>query len=463
MAFKNKEKVKAPRLGFGRLLAWKSSDVASAACFVIVNGQLTAFCTNFLGMAPAVVGSILFISNIIDALTDLIACYVVDNSKSSKWGKVRPYELGILGLWICTILMFFTPGGWSMGLKVAWIFFMYTFAFGVFNTFRTAAQQPYMVRAFSENRVLVGKLASYGGPITMIGSMVVSMTFPTLMAKMATSAAGWRSLILLYGVPMLLLGLPRFLFVKEDPKVDAGLQYDKVSIKQILKMIVSNKFVWLYAGVIMAFNCINSLGVTNYFFTYVVGNVELMGIFSALSFMIIPLMFFMPLLLKKFSAPQIIAGSAILAIVGYGITFVAGGNMALLVPGGLLSALASLPVSYLGGLIIMDLATYNEYLNLPRMDASTTVVSNNFASQIGQGLGGALMGFLLQMSGFVSSTEGAVAQPDSAVFMIRLLYSIIPMVLMIALAVCAFFLSRLNKKMPEIETELNQRKGINAE
>ncbi len=454
MAFsKNKEKVKAPRLGFGRLLAWKASDVSSAACFVIVNGYLTMFCTNYLGMQPAVVGSILFISNIIDALTDLIACYVVDNAKVTKWGKARPYELGIIGLWVCTILMFYTPEGWNQTLKVIWIFFMYTFAFGVFNTFRVASQQPYMIRAFSENRALVGKLASYGGPITIIGSMVVSTSFPVAMGRIATSTAGWRTLILLYGVPMLLLGLPRFLFVKEDPKIDAGLQYDKVSLKTIWQMIVKNKYIWINAGTIFAYNVITSLSVLSYYFTYVVGNTDLMGVFSALSFVIIPLMFFMPLLLKKFSAPQIIVGGAVAAIAGYVINFFAGANLGLLMLGGILVSAASLPISYLSGLIIMDISTYNEHLNLPRMDATTAIVSNNFASQIGQGVGGALLGVLLSASGFISTTEGVVAQPESAVTMIRLLYSIIPMVLMIGLVVCAFALSSLNKELDAIEKE----------
>lgn len=451
----SKPKVKDPanRLGVGRLLAWKASDVASAAAFVVVNSYLSLFCTNYLGMDPAVVGMILLVSNIIDGITDLIACYVVDNSKVTKWGKARPYELGIIGVWVCTILMFYTPEGWSQTLKVIWIFFMYTFAFGVFNTFRVASQQPYMIRAFSENRALVGKLASYGGPITMIGSMIVSMSFPVLMGRIATSAAGWRSLILLYGLPMLLLCLPRFLFVKEDPAIDAGIQHDKVSLKTIWQMIVKNRYVWFNAGTIFAFNVITSLSVLSYYFAYVVGNTDLMGVFSALSFMIIPLMFFMPLLLKKFSAPQIIAGGAVAAIAGYVINFFAGANFSLLMLGGVLVSLASLPISYLSGLIIMDISTYNEHLNLPRMDATTAIVSNNFASQIGQGVGGALLGVLLSASGFISTTEGIVAQPDSAVTMIRLLYSIIPMVLMIGLVVCAFALSSLNKKLDVIEKD----------
>jgi len=245
MAFGKTKEKKPNRLGFGKFMAWKASDVSSAACFVIVNSYLSLFCTNYLGMNPATVGTILLLSNIVDAITDLICCYVVDNSKITKWGKMRPYELGIIGMWICTILVFHTPSGWSNMLKNIWVFFMYTFAFGVFNTFRTAAQQPYMIRAFSANRTVIGKLGSYGGFVTMLGSMVVSMTFPVLMGRIATSAEGWRQILLIYGLPMLLLGLPRFLFVKEDPAIDAGLQHDKVSLKTILKMITTNRYAWL--------------------------------------------------------------------------------------------------------------------------------------------------------------------------------------------------------------------------
>lgn len=443
------------KLGFFKLLAWKSSDVASAACFVIVNGYLSMFCTNYLGMDPKVVGTILLLSNIIDGITDLVACYLIDNSKVTKWGKARPYELGIIGVWVCTILMFYTPEGWSSGLKNVWVFFMYTFAFGVFNTLRGAANQPYTIRAFGGNRTLLGKLGSYGGFITMAGSMIVSMTFPVLMTKMATSAAGWRSLITIYGLPMLLLGLPRFLFVKEDPSIDAGTQHDKVSLKEIFKMLVSNKYVWFYALVMMSFNAVTSLGVAAYYFQYVVGNTAIQGVFSVFSIMILPLMFFMPMLLKRFSAPQIIAGTAVISVCGYGLNFFAGSNIPMLMVSGVLTALATLPLSYLGSLILFDLSNYNEYLGLPRMDATTTVAANSFASQIGQGVGGALTGFLMSAAGFISSNGNEVVQqPESAVFMIRCLYSLVPMVMMLILVFFAFKLSKLNKEMPAIEAEL---------
>lgn len=452
-------KEKGPRLPVGKFFAWKSSDVSIAANFVIVNSYLTMFCTDFLGMSPAKVGMILLISNIIDAITDVLICYLVDNTHT-RWGKARPYELGAVGVWICTLAMFYTPDGWSEGLKTVWIFFMYTFTYGVFNTARGGAQTPYIIRAFDNDRTLIGKVSSYGGLVTTFGSMIVSISFPVLMAKMATSSAGWRTLLTIYGVPMLILALPRFLFVKENPEVDAGQQTDKVRLKDIFHMIIKNKYAWSYAGVTLLYNVSISLGVTSYYFKYVIGNTALQGVMSIFSIVLLPLMLLMPQLLKRWNAPQLFIGGSVMAIVGYFITFVAKTNLALLMLGGAMTALAAFPISYLGNLIVMDLCTYNEYNGMARMDSSTTVLSINLASQIGQGVGGALTGLILSISGYVAA-EGstAVAQPDSAILAIRLLYSIVPLIMMIGIVACSHFLGKLNKRMPEIEKALEERKA----
>lgn len=91
-----------------------------------------------------------------------------------------------MGVTICTALMFSADDAWSMGLKIAWIFFMYTFVFCIFGTMRTVANTTYMIRAFSNNRTLIGKVSSYGELVTTPCSMVVSTSFPKLMAKMAS-------------------------------------------------------------------------------------------------------------------------------------------------------------------------------------------------------------------------------------------------------------------------------------
>jgi probable glucitol transport protein GutA len=166
-------------------------------------------------------------------------------------------------------------------------------------------------------------------------------------------------------------------------------------------------------------------------------------------------MFFFPLFMKKLSAIQIIGIGALLSCVGYVINYFAGASMMMLIIGAIITACAMLPISYLGNMVQMDLCAYNQYLGLPRMDASIGAIFNGFGTQLGQGFGGWLLGFALSVSGYIAAEgDAVVAQPESAITMIRLLYSLIPMALMILLAVTAFVLSRLDKKMPEIEAKI---------
>ena len=454
---------KADRLPLGKFLAWKSSDITSAGVFLIVTTYMSLFCTDHLGMSPLVVGNIILISNVIDFFTDLIAAYVIDNTKS-KWGKARPYELGAIGMTLCTTLIFITPSGWNETLKIVWVFCMYTFLFGVFNTFRTSANVPYLIRAFDNNRTLIGKVSSYGGIVTTMGSMVVSLTFPKMMAKLATSDGGWATLILIYMIPLTVLGLLRFIFVKENPSIDAQQVKNKVDFKDIWAMIRKNGYAWLYLLIMFFFQTIQSIAALSYYFKYIVGDVGASGLLSIMSFVLLPTMFLFPVLMKKLSASQIIALGAVFSCMGYIVNFFAGASMTMLIIGGIITAFAMLPISYLGNMVQMDLCTYNQYLGLPRMDASIGALFNGFGTQLGQGFGGWLLGFALTAAGYIASEgDTIVAQPDSAITMIRLLYSLIPMVLMVLLAVTAFILSRLNKKMPEIEAKIAADAAAKAE
>lgn len=445
---------KKKRFPLGKFLAWKSSDITSAGIFLIVGTYMTMFCTDFLGMKHLVVGNIILVSNLIDFVTDLIFAFLIDNTKS-KLGKARPYELGILGMTVCTTLIYLTPFGWSETMKVIWVFSMYTFLYGVFNTARTSANVPYLVRAFDNDRNLIGKVSSFGGFVTTMGAMVVSLTFPKAMASMATSQEGWAKLILIYMLPLTVLGIFRFIFVKENPAIDASQVKDKVSLKDIFKMIFKNGYAWLYLIIMFLFQTIQSISALSYYFKYIVGDIESAGLLSIMSFIVMPIMFLFPLLMRKLTANQIIGLGAAVSCIGYVINYFAGGSMTMLIVGSIVTALAMLPISYLGNMVQMDLCTYNQHLGLPRMDASISALFNGFGTQLGQGFGGWLLGFALTAAGYVASEgDTVVAQPDSAIEMIRLLYSLIPMALMVLLAFTAFALTKLSKKVPEYEAEI---------
>ena len=457
MAKTKAPRLKENRLPFWKFMAWKSSDVASAASFLIVNTYLTMFCSDFLGMDPAVVGTILLVSNIIDFITDIIGAIIVDNT-NTKWGRGRPYDLGIVGVTICTLLLFATPNNWSMTVKVLWVFFVYTFEFGVFNTLRAAANNPYTIRAWKNNKTLIGKQSSFGGVVTTLGSMVVSISFPRLMATMATSPEGWLPLVAIYMIPLTVIGTLRFIFCKEDTSIKLDKEGQKVDLKTLWSMAKKNKYVWFYFGIYFMFNTIQSLGTAAYYWKYIVGDTSMMGIISIFGTLMLPLMFFFPIFLKRFHASQIMAFGTIVAACGYLLNFFAGDSVPMLMGAGLLTGFAMLPISYLNMMLIMDLATYNDYLGLPRMEASVSAIFNGFGTQLGQGVGGFITGILLSAAGYVTAAGDSItAQPDSAITMIRCLHSLLPLALMLVTFFCARKLGKLGKEIPEIEKTLAER------
>ena len=442
-------------LPIGKFFAWKSRDISVASITVIVTGYLSIFCTDTLGIKPAVVGIILLISKLLDVVTDFITGYLVDNT-NSKLGKGRPYELSIIGSWVCSVLLFSCPAGWEKNVKIAWIFCMYTLVFSVFNSFLGACNNPYMIRAF-KNKEVITKVASFGGIVTMLGSAIVSITFPIAMGKIATSAGGWRTLILLYAIPLTLIGILRFIFVKEDPSIDARSESKKIDVKEVFLMFKENKYAWAYAGVTGMYNLCVGMSVNTYYFKYIVGDVSKLSLVNMLSILMLPVMFVFPKLMKKMQVSNLIELGVGIGAAGYFLLFFAKANIPVIIIGNVMVSMASLPICYLGVLIIMELATYNEWKGMSRMEGSTNIISN-FATKAFNGIGVGVQGILLSAFGYMNATSTEiVTQPDSALLAIRLLYSLIPMAIYFVIIFCATRLGKLEKQLPKMEAEVQKR------
>lgn len=462
-----------PKLPVGKFLAWKSSDVTSAGVFWIINSYMMIFCTTSLGIAPALAGTILLIANIIDLITDFVIGYLMDKAPVTKLGKYRPFELGIFGVTIFAILLFCCPFS-ANTMKIIWVFVIYTLLFGVFNTARAGANLPYQVRAFGNSTALVGKVLALGGFVTTMGAAVITLTFPKLIAAFSTdgTAAGltsdaWRKLILIFMIPLTVIAAFRFFFVKEDPEIDAGQQSLELHLSDVWKMIITNPYIWAYGLMIFAFQVVQNTGAQAYYFDYIVGSQESMGTISLFSYFLMPLLLLMPLAFRKAGATRLIIVTGIIAIGGYVINFFAGKSMMMLIIGALLTAFVTLPVSYLGGVLQMYLFNYNEYKGLPRQEATTNAIASGAFTQLGQGFGPFFAGLVLQWSGFNTPIETVnelgetvttvLEQPASALTAVRLLYSLVPAIMMVLIIVAMIWMRKLEKKSPEIEAELHER------
>ena len=81
---------KTPKRGLS--LLWGSRTV-SLAIHSSLFSYFTYFCTNHLGLNPGIIGAMILVAKIIDAITNFICAYLVDNLHM-KLGKGRPLDRG---------------------------------------------------------------------------------------------------------------------------------------------------------------------------------------------------------------------------------------------------------------------------------------------------------------------------------------------------------------------------------
>lgn len=432
------------KMGIGKFWGWQSRAV-SLGCMTIVYGYLMIYCTNTLGLSSGIIGTLLLVSKVFDGVTDLFAGYIIDNT-NTRFGKARPYEFAIIGVWFFTWLLFSCPAGAGNVVKYAWVFVIYVFVNSILATLLSTNQTAYMVRAFPNMNQIV-KVNSYGGIVVTLGCAVVSMLFPQMMATMATSAAGWSKMVGIFALPLAVIGIFRFVLVKETVSVDADSD-GKMNLKEMLEVLKHNKYIYFSAGLAIVYNITLGMNAATYYFTYVVGDIGKYTMIAALSMPLLISMFIFPVLMKKIPISKIIMFGAILGVVGYLINFFADGNMVILMIAGALYSLAGLPIAYLSGMIILDCAEYNSLMGMHRAESTMSAFSS-FGSKVGNGIGSAFLGIILGMGGFISSDAANVVQPESAIFTIKLLYSVIPALMFLIVGVLMYFY-KLDNVLPQL-------------
>lgn len=447
---KNNKERDPYRMTTGQMLAWNGRGVSIAANITVLT-YLTYFCTNMLGIPAAMTGTLLLLSKVFDGFTDLIAGFIIEKTHT-RFGKARPYEFCILGVWLCTLLLFACP---DLGLtgKCIWVFVTYTFVNSIFATFLSSSDTVYLARAFKyeDDRI---KLASASGILVMLFCTLVSIIFPVLMGTIGTTKSGWVPMIAIFAIPLMVLGMTRFLFCKEVVEVD-GDAASQLKVSDFLEGLRSNKYIYILFFVGLLTFIVSNMGnaVGAYYFQYIVGDVTKMSVIGMLSLISPLVLLFCPLLLRKLSVSQLIMGGGILGVIGCLIKGAAGANMVILVIGNLLATLSILPLSYFAGLLVIDIMDFHECKTHKRVEAVFGSIYG-LSSKLGGGLASGVVGLVMGMSGF----DGMLAtQSESALKTIVALYGVVPAVLMGITAVLMYFFD-LEKKLPAMKEEYQKNK-----
>lgn len=431
--------------------AW-SSRALSIAVSVMLVMQITYYCTNALGMNAGLVGTLLLVSKLFDGFTDLVAGVIIDKT-NTRFGKARPYELCIIGVWVCVVLLFSCPADISMALKSIYVFVFYTLTNSVFATMLNASDAVYLGRVVNTQDGQA-KIMSFNAPVIMVFATIMGIAMPMLIAKYGAVEGGWTTIAMTFAVPFGIIGLGRFFFLKELD-FSGGKKSPEITMKLMLDTLKTNKYVFIISMAMLLTQLVSGIAsaVNIYFFQYIYGNIAAASTLALVSLVTPFILIFFPKIMRKFSLTQIAILGAVAGIIGNLIKLVAPTNMTVLFIGSLVGSIAALPLGMLINIFLIECMDYGEWKNNIRVEGVVGAIGG-FANKIGSGLASVFVGFAMQFAGFNAAVE---VQPDSANFIILALFTWIPALLFL---IQIFVLKKydLYKQIGKIREDLATRR-----
>ena len=430
-------------------IAYGSGDIAGNTIYAFLSTFLMFYLTDTIGMDLAIVGILMAISKLLDALTDLLFGNILDRT-STRMGKARPWMLlGYVGCSIMLAAIFMTPANMGRNGQYIYFFITYTLLNAVFYTVNNIsyATLTALITKNTSERVELGCIRYIFAFAT---TMIIQTVTIDLVSLCGGGAAGWKAVATGYAVIGLLINTISCLCVKELPDedlyktdlVDFACPEKPCSVVEGFRLLFENKYYMMICGIYLLSQILQSaLGLSVYYTKYALGNENLLKTFSMYSNipMIIGLVL-TPILVKQ------LRGMYKLNFVGY-IVSVFGrlgmlicaylGNISLMLVFTAISSIGSSPMQGGFNALIASCSEYT-FLTKGRRIDGTMYACSSFGIKAGAAVGTALCGWLMSASGYV---ENAAVQPLETVTMLRILYLWVPAVLTVGITV---LLSRLD-------------------
>ena len=438
------------KVGYG------SGDIAGNVVYAFLTSFVMIYLTDTIGLNAGIVGTLIAVSKLFDGITDVFFGSMIDKTKS-KMGKARPWMFyGFFGCALTLFGVFAIPTNIGQTAQYAWFFICYTMLNAVFYTANNIAYAALtsLVTKNSRERVEMGSfrfMFSFGTNL-----LIQSITFGAV-AAFGGGAEAWRMVALIYCIVGIITNSLSAFSVKElsdeELREDATEEEDsKLTFVQTFKLLVSNKYFLMICGIyILQQLRAAMLSVGTYYMTYVLLNQQLFGVFSwAINIPLIIALAITPELVARAKGmyrvnkySYIFATACRLGIIAAGYM----GSVPLMLVFTILTSLGEGPWQGDVGAVIASCSEHTYIKTGKRIDGSMFSCTS-FGTKLGGGIGVALSGWLLDMSGYINN--GAV-QPDSCISMMSIMYLWLPFAFDLIITIVLSFLNveEANRKLKE--------------
>ncbi len=413
-------------------------DLGSNFAWTTVVSFVLIYFTNVVGLQAGVVGTLMAFSRVLDGISDVIMGRIIDVTHS-RIGKARFwYLVSTFPTAICVFLIFNVPAVLSLNGKYVYTFIVYTLMGAVFYTMSNISYST-LVALVTKNEKDRIQMSSYRFMFAMVGVIAITSATSGLVDAFGGGQTGWRTVSIIYTIIAFVGLIIPFFCVHELPESELMEEVPRAGMNQMeekktgfftsIKLLLTNKYFVLIL-LVYFFNYLLSgvnSGVMVFYATYVLKNTTVMGLLSMAS--MLPMIIFMPFMAKIVGKAGSMQRSCVIgtviSIIG-GVIILFGGNFsfALLLVGLLVKCIGTLPGTSTFGPLT---AAANENIQLRTGQDLTGMFfsCSSVGTKLGQGLGTALTGILLDLGRFDGM---AAVQAPSAVSMIKYLYILTPVI-----------------------------------
>lgn len=409
---------------------------------------LLAYYTDTALIAPAAIATMFLVCRIFDGISDLVAGALIDKTRT-KLGKARPWLLACAPLFfVGIVLLMNVPMGLSDGGKLVYAYVTYILmtviiytVFGIANT----ALLPLMTRNPKEHTMLA-TFSAIGN--NLIGLIAGSSITPLVMAT------GWRTTSIILGlISAVTIGISAVLNKEVDTEDVANnpAKKDSVPLGQQFKGVLQNRyfFILLLLGVFSLLMNANAIGAQIYYCNLVVGNPGFMATLMFVGqFPGLIIMFLMPLIANKYSKQAFLMVGAVLLVVGFAITGLAGGNTTIVIIGTIIRSLGAGPLLSAVFVLVPDVVEYGYWKSGIRSEGLISS-AQSIGSKVGIGVGSALTGWILAIAGYDQFSQ---VQSEAVVNAVAFDYTWLGAILSLALIVLVLLMN-VEKYAPQYRKE----------
>ena len=426
------------KLGYG------SGDLAGNMVYVFLSSFVMLYLTNTVGLNPGIIGTLIMVSKLFDGVSDIFFGTMIDKTKS-KLGKARPWMLyAYIGCAVTLVANFAIPASLGRTAQYAWFFIAYTMLNAVFFTANNIAYASLVTFCTRNSKERV-EMGSFRFIFAFSTSLIIQSVTVQFVRALGNGASAWKTVAIIYAVIGLIVNTISVFSIKELPEEELAKdkdQEEKYSLIEAAKLLVSNKYYLMICGTYVCqqiYTAMLNMGI--YYMIYILKNEDLYSVFSwAINIPVIIAMCITPMLVERMKGLyRMNLAGYILGTAGRVGVIIAGymGSVPLMIAFTAVAALGMAPWQGDMGAVVASCSEYTWLTKGKHIDG-TMYSCTSFGTKIGGGIGVALCGWLLDISGFVKTSA---VQPTSCINMLHVMYLWIPMLLSLCIT---FIMSRMN-------------------